>query len=1097
MSETKLKLGSLFDGIAGFPLVASWYDIEPVWASEIEEPCIRITKKHFPNMKHLGDITKIHGDQIEPVDVITGGSPCFPAGTMVLTEKGYIPIENIKVGDIVLTHKGRWRKVSAVGNRESETFYLKGNIQIETTANHPIYSADVKQTYIRLETGKRTHRKLLTNIGIWRDAEKMNGKQWATPIMAKPLPIPISVKTEVNQKSMPKMDNDFWYFVGRWLGDGWVRNGFRKEKPNGNGYGTIYICDSHDKEDELTGIVSKISKNYSIEQCRTGVKVRFTSQLLCEWLVNHFGKGAINKTIPGWILSLSYEHRTALFSGIIDSDGYRKSDTSMKVTSISKQLILGIRLLAESLGYTTSVSYYKRPAKCVIEGRSVNQHDTYSVAICNNKNRRTGMTHGGHKWYKCRDVIKTGETKTVYNISVEEDESYIADSIVVHNCQDLSCAGKQSGIKLHCNKCGTMVDFKESATVCPNCGTELEFTRSGLFMEQIRIIREMREKTNECFPKIVVWENVLGALSSNNGDDFFCVLQEFCKLMAERIPTFRPENWSNAGEILGESCSIAWRLFDAQYWGVPQRRRRIFLVADFGGQRAGEILFKSESLRRNLTPSRAPWKRFTSKAESRIGESGRDTEKCGVDTYNAAITDCVSSTLGTNCGVSTGRNGVLEEYDLKPICVATQQANAEIMTDVCPTLTAANGTSGSNKPYVVLPESDDEKPIAFEPGASSRLGGHAWEDVTGTLTSQMGDNQMSVVTKEKPVVYGFCSVSSNSMKSDNPNSGIYEADVSKTLDTNGLNPTCNQGGNAVVEEPVYCIQGNCIDRADTAGCNGKGWREDVSYTLTAMDRPAVAYGVWQNGNDEVGIMEDKTCTLTTGGGKPGQGYPCVLVEDKSELTDNTYVAAFAYQQGGSMPTLPYGEKISPPLLSSQKTAVLIDNHPADSRVEIAKDDVCQTLSARMGTGGGNVPLVMETDEPISYGQSGYGDYVENRVSTLKCNGGDLGGGSESLILKQTKDDDIYVVTDASHTQVCVNQSPTLTARDYKDPHFISKPKSIVRRLTPLECERLQGYPDHWTSSESDSARYKALGNSVALPCVDYIMSGVADVLDEK
>lgn len=1127
MAETKMKLGSLFDGIAGFPLVASWYGIEPVWASEIEKPCIRITKKHFPNMKHLGDITKIHGDQIEPVDIITGGSPCFPAGTMVLTNQGYIPIENIQVNDVVLTHKGRWRKVTAVGSREAETFLLKGNVTIETTSNHPIYSADIKRSYARLENGRRTNRKILVANGQWTNAENMKGRQWATPVRTELLPIPFTVKTESNQKPMPKLNNDFWYFVGRWIGDGWVRNGFRKEKPNGNGYGTIYICDSHDKEDELTNMVSKISENYSIERCRTGVKVRFTSQLLCEWLVNNFGKGAMNKTIPGWVLSLSYEHRTALFSGIIDSDGYRKSDTSMKVTSISKQLILGVRMLAESLGYTTSVSYYKRPVKCIIEGRIVNQHDTYSVAICNNKNRRTGIEHGGHKWYKCRDVIKTGETKTVYNISVEEDESYIADSIVVHNCQDLSVAGKQSGIRLKCDNCGTLVEFSDSTQNCPNCGAKLDFTRSGLFMEQIRIIREMREKTNECYPKIVIWENVLGALSSNNGNDFFCVLQEFCKLMAERIPTFRPESWSNAGEILGESCSIAWRLFDAQYWGVPQRRRRIFLVADFGGQRAGEILFKSESLHRHLTPSRAPWKRFTSKAESGIGESSRNTERYGVDTYNATITDCVSSTLGMNCGTSTGRNGVLEEYDLKPICVATQQANAEIMTDVCPTLTAANGTSG-NKPYVVLPESDEEKPIAFEPGASSRLGGHAWEDVTGTLTSQMGDNQMSVVTKEKPVVYGFCSMSSNSMNSDNPDSGIYEADVSKTLDTNGLNPTCNQGGNAVVEEPtteeqtiegpVYCIQGNCIDRADTAGCNGKGWREDVSYTLTAMDRPAVAYethdnqgteaemvnanpaskayGVWQNGNAEVGIMEEKTCTLTTGGGKPGQGYPCVLLEDQSK-TDDTYVAAFAYQQGGSMPTLPYGEKISPPLLSSQKTAVLIDNHPADSRVEIAKDDVCQTLSARMGTGGGNVPLVMETDESIAYGQSGYGDYVENRVSTLKCTGGDLGGGSESLILKQAKAEDIYVVTDASHTQVCVNQSPTLTSRDYKDPHFISKPKSIVRRLTPLECERLQGYPDGWTASESDSARYKALGNSVALPCVDYIMSGIADVLDEK
>lgn len=100
-------------------------------------------------------------------------------------------------------------------------------------------------------------------------------------------------------------------------------------------------------------------------------------------------------------------------------------------------------------------------------------------------------------------------------------------------CQDLSVAGKQSGIKMKCENCGTFVNFKETEDLllCPNCGSELNFTRSGLFMEQIRIIKEMRKNTNECYPKIIVWENVPGALSSNNGDDFYCVLQEFCKLM--------------------------------------------------------------------------------------------------------------------------------------------------------------------------------------------------------------------------------------------------------------------------------------------------------------------------------------------------------------------------------------------------------------------------------------------------------------------------------------------------------------------------------------------------------------------------------------
>lgn len=293
---------------------------------------------------------------------------------------------------------------------------------------------------------------------------------------------------------------------------------------------------------------------------------------------------------------------------------------------------------------------------------------------------------------------------------------------------------------------------------------------------------------------------------------------------------------------------------------------------------------------------------------------------------------------------------------------------------------------------------------------------------------------------------------------------------------------CGQGLPAImIEEEDTSVL--CVDQG--GGKSGCGVTEEVSPTLacTHGGAPAVlcqaesskkAYGVWQNGNSEVGIMDDTTCALTTGGGKPGQGYPCVLVEEQSDseetqesddtsASDEAYVAAFAYQQGAAMPSLPYGEKISPPLLSSQKTAVVIDNHPADSRVQISESGVCQTLSARMGTGGGNVPLVMETDVETTSEGSG-----EEKPLTMTC---------------------------GCWSQCNEDKAATLAARDYKDPQIVVKPKSIVRRLTPLECERLQGFPDFWTASESDSARYKALGNSVALPCVDYIMSGVADVLD--
>lgn len=473
-------------------------------------------------------------------------------------------------------------------------------------------------------------------------------------------------------------------------------------------------------------------------------------------------------------------------------------------------------------------------------------------------------------------------------------------------CQDMSVAGKQSGISMICTECGETIDVKSEIKTCPKCGSELELTRSGLFMEQIRVIKEMRNATNGKYPKIVVWENVSGALSSNNGQDFQCVLSEFCGLLSQKLPAARPEKWSKSGELLADNGSIAWRTLDAQYWGVPQRRRRIFLVVDFRGQCAGEILFKPESMRRHHTTVKTPW-----------------------ETASEKIGRCVEPTNKTN-----------------------------------------------------------------EP------------------------------TKGKLTVYGICSYTSNSMKSSNPPAGIYETDLVKTLDTSGTNPACNQGGNIIVEDnPVYCLQGNGIDRADTAGCNGKGWKENQCYTLNTMDRPAVAYSTH----------------------------------------DRPYVAAFKYQQAGAMATLPYDEDKSSTLTSKQNMAVLIDNHGQDCRWTLAKNNVCQALTSSMGNGGNNQPFIIQQHDV--YAQSAYGSYAESYevCATLTAHGAGVGPGAESLVSNQLE----------NHNS-----------------------EYIIRRLTPLECERLQGFPDNWTTSESDFARYKALGNSVALPCVNYIMSGIADVLSD-
>ena len=150
-------------------------------------------------------------------------------------------------------------------------------------------------------------------------------------------------------------------------------------------------------------------------------------------------------------------------------------------------------------------------------------------------------------------------------------------------CQDLSVAGKRAGLKHEAN------------------GDD-ETTRSGLFMEAVRIIKEMREATNGEYPTFAVWENVPGAFSSNKGEDFRTVLEELIKIVEPTavMPAVPKNGWPYADSYCGDGWSLAYRVFDAQYWGVPQRRRRIYLVLDLRGQRAGKVSFEREGLRGNF-----------------------------------------------------------------------------------------------------------------------------------------------------------------------------------------------------------------------------------------------------------------------------------------------------------------------------------------------------------------------------------------------------------------------------------------------------------------------------------------------------------------
>ena len=185
------------------------------------------------------------------------------------------------------------------------------------------------------------------------------------------------------------------------------------------------------------------------------------------------------------------------------------------------------------------------------------------------------------------------------------------------------------------------------------CRAGLAGERSGLFMEAVRIIKEMRSSTNGQHPTFAVWENVPGAFSSNGGEDFRAVLEELARVEQPDAIVPRPPRggrWSKAGAIAGAGWSLAWRQLDAQYWGVPQRRKRIALVADFGGQRAAEILFERTSLSGNPCESIPAWKTFARTPEASV--AGYDRM---VESGNSITGDAESEGTGRSGGKGTGR----------------------------------------------------------------------------------------------------------------------------------------------------------------------------------------------------------------------------------------------------------------------------------------------------------------------------------------------------------------------------------------------------------------------------------------------------------
>lgn len=494
----------LFAGIGGFSLAAQQTkQFKCLGYSEIDNRAIKVYDDNFKHDK-LGDITKIVPSELPDIDFVFGGAPCFTAGHLVMTLNGYKKIEDISNGDYVLTHKGRYKKVINIGSKIANTWLVSGMgipNPIETTEEHPFYVRkkiinNHKRTFLEPE---------------WVETKKLN-TDYYTSIVSSPI-----------NNSNSKYSKSFWYMIGRYTGDGWYCKYKRKNRKNSNYYKFI-ICCGKDEFDELNKIFNDSGKNFSYTEERTGYKFTISNKELVEF-VEPIGRGASNKKIHPLLFQENNDNINAFLNGLFDSDGHIDKQSKNKViTSTSKELILGVQFIINKLNLGTSnITKYNATEKTFIEDREVNQKPFYQIYWKDNKGASAlAFKDDIYTWMPLRKIEKTNHCKQVYNIEVEDDNSYTINNIVVHNCQSWSQSGKKLGF---------------------------EDPRGKLFFDYVGILKIKQ-------PKYFIFENVVGLTTHANGESF------------KTIQTLL----NDAG------YNLFYQIMRSEDHGVPQKRHRIYVV---------------------------------------------------------------------------------------------------------------------------------------------------------------------------------------------------------------------------------------------------------------------------------------------------------------------------------------------------------------------------------------------------------------------------------------------------------------------------------------------------------------------------------------
>ena len=543
---SNLKALSLFSGMGGDSLGIQSAGIEVVAFNEFDKAAIESHLLNFPDsvlvqdpsQKKPKDRTNI---QCIPdsafaaykgvVDLIFAGHPCFVAGTLVLTKRGYKKIEDVKLEDTLLTHTGSFQKILNLQQKQYQGDMFEINIKyhpeaIKCTEEHPFY---VREKTKKWNPNTNSY-DIFYSDPKWKSAKELTiNDHFGMVINSNNITPRFSFDKPINQYRSDKVNieldkPEYWFMMGYFVGDGWIQE---TAKNDGRCRHTIRFAINNTDEQEIVDRIRQVLP-ITNKHCDTGECKKFgCSDFTWYNVLKQFGKYAHGKIIPEWVQDAPIECIEHFMDGYRKADGCIKKNGSTSFTTVSYNLAFGLQRLYLKLGHIFGIEKTIRPDTCVIQGRTVNQRNTYCVRGYERDmlKKRSSFIEDNYVWYAPGNIkVHHVENEPVYNFEVENDNTYVVENIVVHNCQGFSNGGKKLP----------------------------DDPRNTLFREFARSARLI-------MPKYIIGENVDGLLSRKTADN-----ENYIDVIVREF------------ESIG--YNVYYKVFHTVQYGVPQLRKRLVYV---------------------------------------------------------------------------------------------------------------------------------------------------------------------------------------------------------------------------------------------------------------------------------------------------------------------------------------------------------------------------------------------------------------------------------------------------------------------------------------------------------------------------------------